>query len=934
MSGTYDGSIRINTKIDTSGVEKGLDKVSAKTKEKTKEQSNAHQQVSSSIKQQETALSKLKQEYSETFNFAKLSTNEQRSLAQTLSGEYRKQGLNQSEAQKKAWYDLKNNKVAAEDLERAYKEITQQVNKYETASKKSGNTAKNAVDKVTATLKQMGTYLMAYLSVTAFLNFSNEASKMASSTEASVQRLVDIYGEASHAVGDFIDSGARALGMSKSAATSYAAVYGNLFSVWADQETNADLTNHYLNMTAVVASKTGLEVSDVQERIRSGLLGNTEAIEDLGIFVNIKTIEMTDAFKRMADGKSWEQLDAYSQQQIRTMAILEQATKKYGTEVAETSVLTRNQFLAAYEDFKTTWGQVVNTVLIPLLEIGTMVLNVLTKGLQVIAKISGKTIDTTVSQSNAISNAVDNQNALTDAVKETEKAQKGALAGFDEINTLSQETADNSSNGASGGINLGAIDLGTSNSTSTSNENVVSEVNETVTSIMVVVGAALIAIGIVLICVGQISWGIPFIIAGATAFVTGEAALKENEESQKVRDELNTIIAIVSVALLAIGIILVCAGATLPLGIGLIIAGCAGIAAEVALNWDTIKEKIDTILNNEKITKSILVIGIILLACPPFLPLAIGLIAVGATSLAKSQNLSWDNIKNKIKKVFTEIGDWLKIVGTLVLGVMLCVTGVGLPLGIPLILSGVGHLVDKVTIYWNTYGDKIKEVFNKIFNWIKTWGLLVLGIILCISGVAFPIGLALIAKGAANLTEEQDPMWLAIVDKIKEVWKKIQAYYKEHIAKYLTAEWWGQLAKDAISGFIKWVIEGINKLIAKINSFGFELPDILGGGTIGFNIPKLNIPRLATGMVIPPNQEFLAVLGDQKRGTNIEAPLDTIKQAVAEVIAQVNMNNNNGSKVTITVPVYLNGREILRAEREAENEMGAQTVFGGFAHAY
>jgi hypothetical protein len=92
--------------------------------------------------------------------------------------------------------------------------------------------------------------------------------------------------------------------MSKAAAASFSSVYGNLFSVWADQTTNAELTNRYLNMTAVVASKTGRTVEDVQERVRSGLLGNTEAIEDLGVFVNVKTIEMTDAFKRMASGKS------------------------------------------------------------------------------------------------------------------------------------------------------------------------------------------------------------------------------------------------------------------------------------------------------------------------------------------------------------------------------------------------------------------------------------------------------------------------------------------------------------------------------------------------------------------------------------------------------------------------------------------------------
>lgn len=75
-----------------------------------------------------------------------------------------------------------------------------------------------------------------------------------------------------------------------------------------------------------------------------------------------------------------------------------------------------------------------------------------------------------------------------------------------------------------------------------------------------------------------------------------------------------------------------------------------------------------------------------------------------------------------------------------------------------------------------------------------------------------------------------------------------------------------------------------------LNSVKLDIPDwvpVFGGKQFGFNIPTLSnvsIPRLATGAVIPANAPFLAMLGDQRKGTNIEAPLDTIKQAVAEVV--------------------------------------------------
>ena len=82
----------------------------------------------------------------------------------------------------------------------------------------------------------------AAFSVRALISFSKESATLATNTEASVQRLIDIYGKASKTVGLFIDANARAIGMSKSAAVGFASVYGNLFSVWADQETNAKLT--------------------------------------------------------------------------------------------------------------------------------------------------------------------------------------------------------------------------------------------------------------------------------------------------------------------------------------------------------------------------------------------------------------------------------------------------------------------------------------------------------------------------------------------------------------------------------------------------------------------------------------------------------------------------------------------------------------------
>lgn len=122
------------------------------------------------------------------------------------------------------------------------------------------------------------------------------------------------------------------------------------------------------------------------------------------------------------------------------------------------------------------------------------------------------------------------------------------------------------------------------------------------------------------------------------------------------------------------------------------------------------------------------------------------------------------------------------------------------------------------------------------------------------------------------------------------------------------------------------VIKGVNTIIKAINSLSFDVPDWvpgIGGQEFGFNLTsmkEITIPRLAQGAVIPPNKEFLAMLGDQKSGTNIEAPLDTIKQALAEVLAEV---GGAGNKQPIILQV--NGRTLAQVVWDEQEKRYKQT---------
>ena len=129
-----------------------------------------------------------------------------------------------------------------------------------------------------------------------------------------------------------------------------------------------------------------------------------------------------------------------------------------------------------------------------------------------------------------------------------------------------------------------------------------------------------------------------------------------------------------------------------------------------------------------------------------------------------------------------------------------------------------------------------------------------------------------------------------------------------------------------INGMINAVEGGINYIVDAINTLSWTIPDwvpYIGGETWGFDIPHVNfpnVPELATGAVIPPNNPFLAVLGDQTSGTNIEAPLETIKQAVSEVVGVA-------PDTQIVIPVYIGSERIETIVAQAS--ANANYISGG-----
>lgn len=279
-----------------------------------------------------------------------------------------------------------------------------------------------------------------------------ESFKSYLSLESSVKRVNDLFADSAKYVQYFAQNAQKNFGLAESAAYQYAAVYGNLFKgIIGSTEENAKVTIAMLKASSVVASKTGRTMDDVMERIRSGLLGNTEAIEDLGIQVNVAMLETTDAFRRMANGRSWEQLEFYEQQQIRTLAILEQAHKAYGDEVTQGSAYSVNGLSSAFSDLQSTMGMFLNAALQPVIKGLTELVRWANAGLKAIGSYFG--LDARLKSSAAASsdNMASGYEAATEAIEDAEKAQRRMVAGFDQVNIITKKDAAASSGGTTSG---------------------------------------------------------------------------------------------------------------------------------------------------------------------------------------------------------------------------------------------------------------------------------------------------------------------------------------------------------------------------------------------------------------------------------------------------------------------------------------------------
>ncbi|OUN16467.1 hypothetical protein B5G38_05780 [Gemmiger sp. An87] len=175
-------------------------------------------------------------------------------------------------------------------------------------------------------------------------------------------------------------------------------------------------------------------------------------------------------------------------------------------------------------------------------------------------------------------------------------------------------------------------------------------------------------------------------------------------------------------------------------------------------------------------------------------------------------------------------------------------------------------------------------------------------------------------------TGDWDRAWHGLSDIFESVWDTMVGVAKQGVNGII----------DLVNAMLRALTGGMNAVIDRLNGIGVEIPSWVpdyGGQRFGVNLPRVpeyQIPRLAKGAVLPANRPFLAVVGDQRRGTNVEAPLESIRQAVADVLGGA-----GAAQLYVSQPieVKLDGQVLYRAMAKIEANRGVK-IGGAFANAY
>lgn len=561
---------------------------------------------------------------------------------------------------------------------------------------------------------------------------------------------------------------------------------------------------------------------------------------------------------------------------VLVFSLITRALQSLRTWLGKT-IMQNEEARAAVARLKAAFLTLAQPILQVVIPVFVKLVNILTQVVTAIAKffgmLSGKSWS---SQKSAAQGLNEEQKALEGVGSAAEDASK-SMASFDEINQITSNQASDAGGGGGGSSGTEGI------TPDFSNLDMAEDKLHDILGIVGAIAAGLLAWKIASMFTDDLSkiGGIALAAAGAFALIYFWLdAWKNGIDLQNFAGMLAGLVALA-------GGLAIAFGATAA-GIALVVGGLAMLIVGIK---DVIENGL-TLENTLTIIAGLLAAGIgIGLLTGNWIPLLIAAIASVLLALVYFTGHGEELISG-LKDVVEGFGKFFK-------GVF---SG-----DLKLAAEGAKQIWEGMKKTWNAIVSSIRDAWNAFITWMQSKN----------------PALAAIFQTIGKLFSDQYNAWVKILKGLITFltgiftgdWKKAW----NGVLEILKGIW--NLIVGTVEGAINFIIDGINLLISALNKIQVNIPEwvpLLGGKTFGINIApvsRIELPRLASGAVIPPNREFLAVLGDQKSGTNIETPLETMLQAFRQAL-----NENGGSGRSITVVLEMDKREFARAVYKANND--------------
>lgn len=549
-------------------------------------------------------------------------------------------------------------------------------------------------------------------------------------------------------------------------------VFNTLLTGFGDTAERAQLMSQNLTQLGYdISSFFNVSIEDAMQKLQSGISGELEPLRRLGYDLSQARLEQTAL--NLGIKESVANMTQAEKAELRYYAIMTQVTTVQG-DMARTLEAPANQ-LRILQAQLTQAARAIGNIFIPalnaILPYAIAVVQVIREIANALANLAGFKL-TEVDYSGVNSAAV-GAGSLADNLDDAAGAAKKLkqyTAGFDELNVFAPNTGSGSGAGA-GGAGGFDFDLPTYDFLGDAVQTRIGEIKkmieDTLAEITTIVSGFMLAVGAILVVTGvNIPLGVGLMAAGAVG-LAATVGLNWTAMSSELASTLALITGVVGGFLLALGAIMAFSGANLPLGIALMALGGASLVSAAVINWHNSDRHLTDALTTLTgvLAGASLAVGAMLAFTGVATGLGIALMAVGAVTLVSAATLNWNSIPDALASPLSRVG-LLASGATLALGAILAFSGC-MPLGIALMAIGATSLVSVMALNWNGLSDEIQNVIA-IITTVVSVAFLAIGAALVFSGANIPLGLALLAAGAATMGTAIMPNWNDLSDNVQQ----------------------------------------------------------------------------------------------------------------------------------------------------------------------